>query len=294
MGVSLDITRRKLAELEAQAHRNEAAHLLRVASLGELSSALAHELKQPLTAILSNAHAAELLLARDTCNLQEVRDILKDIVADDTRAGEVIDRLHALVKRREFHPQPLDANQLIGDVLHMMHQELMSRSIRVVTELSAGPVLIRGDRVQLQQVLINLIQNAADSMSQPSQQDRMLTLRSAQLDGNLIDICLSDTGRGIAPGDEERIFESYYTTKPGGLGLGLSLSRSILRAHGGQLRAETHNPSGATFRCTLPEWRGGCENGESQVSHANKMAGPNTARLHSHITSDFPAAATPK
>ncbi len=139
--------------------------------------------------------------------MQEVREILKDIVADDTRAGEVIDRLHALVKRRDFQPQPLDPNQLIRDVLHMMHQELMSRSIRVVTELSTGPMLIRGDRVQLQQVMINLIQNAADAMSQSSQQERMLILKSTQLDGS-IDICLSDTGPGITQGDEERIFES--------------------------------------------------------------------------------------
>jgi two-component system sensor kinase FixL len=291
MGVSLDITRRKVAELEAQAHRNEAAHLLRVASLGELASALAHELKQPLTAILSNAHTAQVLLARDACDLQEIRDILKDIVADDTRAGEVIDRLHALVKRRGFDPQPLEANQLIRDVLHMMHQDLVSRSIRVVTELSASPVSIRGDRVQLQQVLINLIQNAADSMSQ---QDRLLTLSTARLEGNVIEICLSDTGHGIPPGDEERIFESYYTTKPGGLGLGLSLSRSILRAHGGQLRAETHNPSGATFHCTIPEWRDGSANGESPDSNAVGKAGANTARLHSHKTSDFPVSATTK
>ena len=122
----------------------------------------------------------------------------------------------------------------------------------------------------------------------------MVSLTSARLEGNVVEICLSDSGHGIAPGDEERIFESYYTTKPGGLGLGLSLSRSILRTHGGQLLAETHNPSGATFRCTLPEWRGGCSNGESQVSNATRMDGPNTARLHSHMTSDFPAAATTK
>ena len=153
-GVSLDITARKLAELEAQAHRNEAAHLLRVASLGELSTGLAHELKQPLTAILSNAQAAQYLLARDNIDLQQVRDILGDIVADDKRAGEVIDRLRVLVKRREFQPQPLEANQLIQDVLQFMRYELTGRSVRVVTELSAGNLSIRGDRVQLQQVLL--------------------------------------------------------------------------------------------------------------------------------------------
>jgi PAS domain S-box-containing protein len=257
MGVSLNITSRKLAELEAQAHRNEAAHLLRVASLGELSSALAHELKQPLTAILSNAQAAQILLARDNVDLQEVRNIIGDIVADDKRAGEVIDRLHALVKRREFQPQPMEVNQLIRDVLHMMNYELTSRSVQVVSELAACALPIRGDRVQLQQVLINLILNAVDSMSQPPKNNRTLTLRSQRMARNIIQISLADTGHGIAPGDEETIFESYYTTKPGGLGLGLSLSRSILNAHGGNLWADNHGSNGATFHFTIPELRGG-------------------------------------
>jgi two-component system, LuxR family, sensor kinase FixL len=260
-GVSLDITRRKLAELEAQAHRNEAAHLLRVASVGELSSALAHELRQPLTAILSNVQAAQLLLARENFDLQQLRDILADIVADDVRAGQVIDRLHVFLKRREFHPEPLDANQLIRDVLQLMNHELVGRSVRVVTELTAGVLSIRGDRVQLQQVLLNLILNAIDSMSQPMTNDRTLTLRSCRMAGNLIRISVADTGHGIPRGDEERIFESYYTTKSAGLGLGLSLSRSILIAHGGQLQAENHGSVGATFHCAVPEWRDGCANG---------------------------------
>jgi two-component system, LuxR family, sensor kinase FixL len=252
-GVSLDITQRKMAELEAQAHRNEAAHLLRVASLGELSSALAHELKQPLTAILSNAQAAQLLLARDNVDSQQIRDILSDIVADDKRAGEVIDRLRVLIKRREFRPQPLEANQLIRDVLLLMNYELSGRSVRVVTELDAGVLPIHGDRVQLQQVLLNLILNAVDSMAQSTMNDRTLTLCSRRTAGNLIQISVADTGRGIPAGHEETIFESYYTTKPGGLGLGLSLSRSILMAHGGQLWAENQGSRGATFHCTVPE-----------------------------------------
>ena len=263
-GVSLDITRRKLAELEAQAHRNEAAHMLRVASLGELSSALAHELKQPLTAILTNVQAAQHLLARDNFDLQQVREILSDVVADDKRAGEVIDRLHVLIKRREFQPEPLEANQLIRDVLRLMNHELTGRSVRVVTELTAGVLSIRGDRVQLQQVLLNLILNAVDSMSQPTTSDRTLTLRSRRMGDNVIQISVSDTGHGIPPGDEEAIFESYYTTKPEGLGLGLSLSRSILAAHGGHLRAENQGSSGATFHCSIPEWRDGCVSAQSQ------------------------------
>jgi PAS domain S-box-containing protein len=276
-GVSLDITRRKLAELEAQAHRNEAAHLLRVTSLGELSSALAHELKQPLTAILSNAQAAQLLLARDNFDLQQVREILSDIVADDKRAAEVIDRLHLLIKRRAFQPQALEANQLIRDVLQLMNHELAAHSVRVVTELTAGVLSIRGDRVQLQQVLLNLILNAVDSMSQPTKNDRTLTLRSRRMGGNVIQISVADTGHGIPLGDEETIFESYYTTKPGGLGLGLPLSRSILIAHGGHLRAESQGSSGATFHCTIPESRDGFANAQSQDTLMERERYPKNA-----------------
>jgi PAS domain S-box-containing protein len=256
LGVSMDITRRKEAELEAKTHRNEAAHLLRVASLGELSSAMAHELKQPLTAILSNAQAAQFLIARDDIDLQQVRDILGEIVADDMRASAVIDRLHVLIRRGEPQPQELDANQLIRDVLQLMNHELTGRSVRIVTDLAAGALSIHGDRVQLQQVLLNLILNAVDAMSQPINNDRTLTVESRRVANCVIQMSVTDTGHGIPPGGEDAIFAPYYTTKPEGLGLGLSLSRSILAAHGGHLRAESHGSNGATFHCTIPEWRG--------------------------------------
>jgi two-component system, LuxR family, sensor kinase FixL len=256
LGVSLDITRRKQAELEAKAHRNEAAHLLRVASLGELSSSMAHELKQPLAAILSNAQAAQFLLARDDFDVQQIRDILSEIVADDKRAGAVIDRVHLLVRKGEPQPQRLDANQLIRDVLQLMNHELTARSVRIVTELTADALWIHGDRVQLQQVLLNLILNAVDAMSQTINNDRTLALRSSRVAEDVIQMSVADTGHGIPPGDEDAIFEPYYTTKSEGLGLGLSLSRSILTAHGGHLRAESHGSNGATFHCTIPEGRG--------------------------------------
>lgn len=252
-GVSLDITRRKLAELEVHTQRHEVAHLLRTASLGELSSALAHELRQPLTAILSNAQAAQRFLARDDLRLHVVREILSDIVADDKRAADVIDRLHVLMKKGEFQPQPLAANELIRDVIRLMHHELMGRSVRVVTDLTPGLPPMRGDRVQLQQVLINLILNAEDAMSHPIKDDRTLTLRSDRMGESEIRISVADTGPGIPPGGEERIFESYYTTKPQGLGLGLSLGRSILIEHGGRLWAENSPSGGAVFHFTVPE-----------------------------------------
>jgi two-component system, LuxR family, sensor kinase FixL len=255
-GVSLDITHRKQVDLEAQAHRNEVAHLLRVASLGELSSALAHELNQPLAAILSNAQAAKLFLARDNCDLREVSDILDDIVTDDKRASEVIGRLRALLKRGEYQPQSLEANDLIQEVLKLLNHDLTAREVRVVTQFTAGLPAIRGDRVQLQQVLINLMLNAGDAMSQPANSTRTLTLHSSRVEGNAIEISVADTGCGIPPGEEEEIFEPYHTTKLHGLGLGLSLSRSIVSAHGGRLWAENQTGGGAAFHFTIPAWKG--------------------------------------
>ena len=254
-GVTLDITHRKQAELDAHAHRNEVAHLLRAASLGELSSALAHELSQPLTAILGNAQAAQLILARDGCDLEEIREILDDIAADDKRAGEIIGRLRALLKKGEFQPRLLEANELIHEALKLMNYDLMAHHVRVVAELGVGLPSIRGDSVQLQQVLINLILNAVDAMSERAQNARTLTLGSCRLEDDSIRFSVADTGNGIAPGSEEKIFEPYHTTKPRGLGLGLSLSRSIVFAHGGRLWAENRPAGGAVLHFVIPEWR---------------------------------------
>jgi two-component system, LuxR family, sensor kinase FixL len=253
-GVSLDVTHSKQAEVEAQEHRNEVAHLLRVASVGELSAALAHELNQPLTAILSNAQAAQLFLARDDVDLEVIREILRDIVTDNQRAGEVISRLRNLLKKSEFQPQELNANELIGEVLKLMKHELTARAVRVVTEFNDDRPLIVGDRVQLQQVLINLILNANDAMSREADNARTLTLSTNRVDNRSIRISATDTGSGIPPGHEEKVFEPYHTTKAQGLGLGLSLSRSIIRAHGGRLWAENRAAGGATFHFTIPEW----------------------------------------
>jgi two-component system, LuxR family, sensor kinase FixL len=253
-GVSQDVTHNKEAEIQAQEHRNEVAHLMRVASVGELSAALAHELNQPLTAILSNAQAAQLFLARDDVDLDDIRDILRDIVSDDQRAGEVISRLRNLLKKSEFQPQELNASELIGEVLKLMKHELTARAVRVVTEFTADLPSIVGDRVQLQQVLINLILNANDAMSRQAENARTLTLSSNRVENSTVQISVTDTGSGIPPGDEEKVFEPYHTTKAQGLGLGLSLSRSIIRAHGGRLWAENRAGAGATFHFTIPEW----------------------------------------
>ena len=242
------------AETELRSNRERVAHVLRVASLGELSSALAHELNQPLMAIMSNAQAAQRFLAKDKPDLAEIRDILNDIVADDERASEVINRLRKLLKSGVSHSQAISIESVVEDVLKLMRGDLSSRDVTVATELDARLPLVSGDPVQLQQVLINLILNAADSMSESK--TRVLTIRSKWTEGDPVTISVIDTGCGIASGDEEKVFEAYHTSKDHGLGLGLSLSRSIVQAHGGKLWAESYPGGGTSLSFTISEVTG--------------------------------------
>jgi len=251
IAVIRDVTAQRQIETQAQEQRLELMHLSRVAMLGELSGALAHELNQPLTAILSNAQAAQRLLARDTVELQDLREILQDIVSEDKRAGEVIRRLRALFKKSATQFQTLNVNDLVGEVLSLAHGNLTSRDIDVFTELSAHPVITRGDRVQLQQVLLNLVVNACEAMDAPGSA-RELTIKTAPSEDSLVQIFVVDSGPGIPAAVTQKLFEPFFTTKSQGLGLGLSISRSIVEAHGGQLLARNNSSRGATFRILLP------------------------------------------
>jgi C4-dicarboxylate-specific signal transduction histidine kinase len=240
------------AKRESQAHQIEVAHLLRTASVSELSAALAHELTQPLAAILSDAQAAQLLVENDKVHLPEIRDILADIVAADNRAADVIRRLRSLLRKGdEFLPQQLNINEIVQEVCKLMGHHLSLLGVVVVTELSFDLPLVDGDRVRLQQVLINLMLNAGDAMAHASKNARTLTIRSTAVE-DAVQISVADTGTGVAPGTEEKIFEPYHTTKAHGLGLGLSLSRSIVMAHGGRLWLNNDQGSGgATFHFTI-------------------------------------------
>lgn len=252
-GASVDVTHRKQAEQQSQAHRDEVAHLLRVASLGELSSALAHELNQPLAAILSNAQAAQRFLTHANPDPKELRAILLDIVSDNQRASAVIRRLRAFLKKNEFQPQRLELNELLKEVINLLNFELTARAVSVDLQPVIELPSVRGDRVQLQQVLINLILNASHAMTQ-TDKARRLTLRAGPAENEILLVSVADTGGGVAPGTEEKIFEPYHTTKRNGLGLGLSLSRSIVEAHGGRLWMENKG-EGAVFQFTLPQWK---------------------------------------
>jgi PAS domain S-box-containing protein len=255
-GIGRDITDLKVADMEVEERRKEVTHLTRVAILGELSGALAHELNQPLTAILSNAQAAQRLLARDPLDLAMVREILDDVVTDDLRAGEVITRLRALLKKGEATFQPLDLNDVATEVLALARSELIDRHVTVSTRLAPGLPSILGDRVQLQQVMLNLLLNACEAMSSKGSAERMLTVSTA-LDGNgLLLTSIADRGDGICSDAADRLFEPFFTTKSHGLGLGLSICRSIIAAHGGRLWADNNPDGGAKFTFALPARNG--------------------------------------
>jgi signal transduction histidine kinase len=241
---------RRRAEQESREQRRELTHLTRVAMLGELSGALAHELNQPLTAILSNAQAVQRLLARKPLNLVEIHDALQEIADQDLRAGAVIQRLRAMLRKDSKELEPLDLSAVTREVLVLAHSDLVTRNISVTTRLAPGLPAVRGDRVQIQQVILNLILNACEAMS-ASAPERRLTLATADEEEG-VHLSIEDCGAGIAPGAMDRIFEPFYTTKEHGLGLGLPICRSILVEHGGRLWATAGDQGGATFHVLLP------------------------------------------
>ena len=243
---------RTLQELElTRQHQAELAHVARVSNLGQLASSLAHELNQPLGAILRNAEAAELFLQDPSPDLEEIRTILADIRADDQRAGAVIDRMRGLMKRREVERRLLDLNVLVGEVVALVRSDAELRRVRLVLETNPALPPVQGDRVQLQQVLLNLVLNALDALNDNLPESRLVTLRT-QPAGASIEVSVSDQGHGIPADKLVRVFEPFYTSKPNGLGMGLAISRSIIEAHGGRLWAENKAEGGAVFTFALP------------------------------------------
>jgi len=249
--LSVVLEERVRAALESSAQREQLTHLSRVAMLGDMSGGLAHELNQPLTAILSNAQAAQHLLANKATDDAELGEILRDIIAADQRAGEVIQRLRAMFRRGDTHFEPLDPNQLVREALKLAHGDLVTRGVDTALELQDGLPAVQGDRVQLEQVMLNLTMNAADAMARGVPGERLLEVRSRAEDGEAR-LSFTDCGAGFKADQAEKLFEPFYTTKPQGLGLGLSISRSIVVAHGGRLWGAPNARRGATFHLVLP------------------------------------------
>jgi len=252
-GVVLDISARRGAEVELQQLRTQLAHASRVSMLGQLAAALAHELSQPLGAILRNTEAAEIFIEQDPPDLDELRAILADIRQDDQRATGVIERLRALLKRRSFAPRALAVSgEVLEPVIALAQFDALARQVRL--EIPAAPALptVMGDPVQLQQVLLNLVLNAMDAVADRPADRRQVTVRARRHGERAVEVAVGDSGPGIAPERLGRLFEPFFTTKPTGMGIGLSISRTLIEAHGGRLWAENNAGEGATFRFTLP------------------------------------------
>lgn len=250
-GVSLDITDRKRSESEAQELREELSHAGRVTMLGQLASSLAHELGQPLGAILRNAEAAQMMLQSPSPDLEELRAIVSDICKDDHRAGDVINRLRSLLKRHRVESHPISVDDLVQEVVSLIRSDATARGVTLTTDMPAGLPAVRGDRVHLQQVLLNLMINGMDAIDGDPNHERCVKLH-AHRDGNgMVEFAVSDSGHGVPTEQLGKLFEPFFTTKPNGMGMGLPISRTIIEAHGGRIWAERNPDRGTTLRFTL-------------------------------------------
>lgn len=237
---------------EIDRSNEELEHLGRISSLGELAGSLAHELKQPLTAILFNAQAAQRFLVAETTNTSELRDALDDIVADSCRANEVIQKIRTLVRKGDIELRPLDIGDVVRDVALLVHSDAMARGVHTRFDVSDHLAVVCGDRVQLQQVVLNLVLNAFDAVKERALAERVVEITVREEPDGGVRITVKDQGSGLTVDKMHKIFRAFFTTKPQGLGLGLSISRTIVTGHGGRLWAENNEDKGASFHVTLP------------------------------------------
>ena len=251
-GLRGEMRERQRAEEALQKAQAELAHITRVMTLGELMASIAHEVNQPLAAVVTNAQACLRWLALETPRLDEARAAVERIVRDSNRTSEVIQRIRALVKKTEPQMVALDINDVIREAISLEQREMLSQRVSLRTELASALPPVPGDRVQLQQVVINLVMNAVEAMAPVTDRPRDMVIRSQQDDANEVLVAVRDSGMGIDSENAERLFNAFFTTKPSGMGMGLSISRSIIAAHGGRLWASPNADHGATFQFTLP------------------------------------------
>jgi signal transduction histidine kinase len=244
--------RRKAAEIEAHRRIAELAHMNRRATVGELSAAIAHELNQPLGAILRNSEAAEVILERADPDIQELKEIVGDIKHDDQRAGKVIQRLRQLLAKAPLESQEIDLNTLLGEVFEFIAAQAAARQITLATRLTDQVLRINGDRIQLQQVILNLVVNAMDALGVENGGERLVIGRTDVLDGGSARVSIEDSGPGIPPEKAKQLFEPFFTSKANGMGMGLSIARTIIDSHGGRVWGENLEGGGAVFRFVVP------------------------------------------
>jgi signal transduction histidine kinase len=239
------------AEAETLKLRDQLAHAGRVSMLGELAASLAHELNQPLTAIYTNAQAAQRFLDRSRPDLSEALNALHDLGQDCRRAGDVLGRLRQMFRRHETERVPLGAGVLVEHVLMLLHEDAVARGVDIKLDVEPDLPLVRGDRVQLEQVLMNLLVNAFEAVAGIPSGPKQVTVRAYARDG-FVEVAVLDSGKGIARNELERIFEPFFTRKPNGMGMGLAICRTIVEAHGGRISADNRSERGAVFELSLP------------------------------------------
>ncbi|MFM8657008.1 MAG: sensor histidine kinase, partial [Chthoniobacterales bacterium] len=233
---------------------DQLAHVGRVSALGELAASLAHELDQPLGAILNNAETARILLAKKKLVTAELGAILDDIVADDRRAGEVLDRIRAMVQKQSFRPSAVDVPELLRDVVNLVQIVAAKKQIRLETSCEPGLSFVDGDRVLLQQALLNLVLNSIDAIGDRA--DGLISLRAGEAEAGRVGISFNDNGGGVPTEEAEQLLQPFHTTKEGGLGMGLPIVNSIVEQHGGALRLDNQPGRGLSVVLLLPSWEG--------------------------------------
>lgn len=264
LGVGRDITEQREAQEEIDRQRNIIYHMNRTATMGELAASLAHELNQPLAAIMTNAQAARRFLHHSPPDLAEVGEALEDIIQDDHRAGETISRMRKLLQKGEIELTPLDLNHLIREVIEFLNSEIIARNVLIHQDLSPVPRRVLGDRVQLQQVLLNLMLNACESMAGSGHEPKVLMISSDARQPEKMTVSVRDTGTGIPADQLEEIFKLFHSNKSIGMGAGLAICRSIIKAHKGEIWAENNRDRGATIYFRLPTLAGGEESADDR------------------------------
>jgi C4-dicarboxylate-specific signal transduction histidine kinase len=260
IGAIQDVTETKMAEEALNAARSELTHVARVTTLSTLTASIAHEVNQPLSGIITNAGTCLRMLDADPPNVEGARETARRTIRDGHRASEVVTRLRALFSKREFTLELLDLNDAIQEVIALSRSDLQRNRVALHSELADGLPNVNGDRIQLQQVILNLLRNASDAMMDVQDRPRQLVVRTARENGDRVRVSVRDAGVGIDAQSANKLFDAFYTTKADGMGIGLSVSRSIVERHHGRLWAEPNEGPGATFSLSIP-----CHSGDGSM-----------------------------